>query len=144
MDFYHASQHLWAVAHALYGEGTEAARAWVDFLLHQLRHGGEAGVISSITDLREIIQDQSTSEIIRREQGYFEKHRDHIGYDRRAKRGDPIGSGAMESAAKRYHVRFKRNGQFWSRTWDEGLLHLKSLQMSGRWHELWPFLHQEN
>lgn len=144
LDFYHASQHLWVVAHALYGEGTEEAQAWVEPLLHQLRHGGEAGVISSIADLCEIIQDQSKLEIIQREQEYFEKHQDHMDYDKRAKRGEPIGSGAVESAAKRYHVRFKRNGQFWSRTWDEGLLQLKSLQMSGRWHELWLFLHQEN
>jgi hypothetical protein len=157
LDFYHASQLIWVVSNALHGEGTEEAREWVEPLLHQMRHGGEAGVIQTLSDLHEIIKDQKTREVVRsilrsgdataedgREHEYFEKHREHMAYQERAKRGEPLGSGAVESAAKRYQVQFKRGGQFWSRTWDEGLLHLKSLQLSGRWHELWPFLHLEN
>ena len=30
LDFHHASQHLWAVAHALHGEGTDPAKEWVE------------------------------------------------------------------------------------------------------------------
>ena len=37
LDFHHASEHLWAIAHLLQGEGTDAARAWAEPLLHQLR-----------------------------------------------------------------------------------------------------------
>jgi hypothetical protein len=37
LDFYHASQHLWAIAYQLHGEGTPEARAWVEPLLHKLR-----------------------------------------------------------------------------------------------------------
>ncbi len=33
LDAYHAKQHLWAVADALHGAGTPAARAWVTPLL---------------------------------------------------------------------------------------------------------------
>jgi hypothetical protein len=29
LDFYHASQHLWAVAHSLHPENAAAAQAWV-------------------------------------------------------------------------------------------------------------------
>ncbi len=28
VDWYHAKQHLWTVAHALYGEGTPEAQQW--------------------------------------------------------------------------------------------------------------------
>jgi len=43
LDFYHASQHLWDLAHTLHPDNEAGARAWVEPLLHQLRHGGEAG-----------------------------------------------------------------------------------------------------
>ena len=40
LDFYHASQHLWAVAEALFPDSPEQARSWAEPLLHRLRHGG--------------------------------------------------------------------------------------------------------
>jgi hypothetical protein len=39
LDFDHASQHLWAVAGAVHGEGSAAARRWVEPLLKQLTDG---------------------------------------------------------------------------------------------------------
>jgi len=45
LDFYHAAQHLWALAAALLGGETAAQRPWVEPLLHQLRHGGEEQVL---------------------------------------------------------------------------------------------------
>jgi hypothetical protein len=38
LDLYHAEEHLWAVAHELYGQGTPEARQWVAPLLERLRH----------------------------------------------------------------------------------------------------------
>jgi hypothetical protein len=40
VDFYHASEHVWALAHALYGAGTAEATAWAQARLHTLRHEG--------------------------------------------------------------------------------------------------------
>ena len=37
LDLYHADEHLWAVAHELYGRGTPEARAWVTPLLQKIR-----------------------------------------------------------------------------------------------------------
>ena len=48
LNFYHASQHLWAVAHALHPGDEALARAWVEPLLSQLRHGQEAGVLQTL------------------------------------------------------------------------------------------------
>ena len=39
LDFHHARDHLWAVAHLLHGEGTPEARAWVQPLLEVPAHG---------------------------------------------------------------------------------------------------------
>jgi transposase len=37
LDFYHAVQHLWAVAAALHGRGTPEAKAWMKPLTRQLK-----------------------------------------------------------------------------------------------------------
>jgi len=37
LDFYHASQHLWDLAHTLHPENAVAARAWVEPLLQTLQ-----------------------------------------------------------------------------------------------------------
>jgi hypothetical protein len=37
LDLYHAEEHLWAVAHDIYGQGTPEAKAWVAPLLQQIR-----------------------------------------------------------------------------------------------------------
>jgi hypothetical protein len=138
LDFYHACQHLHAVAQAVYGENTAEAKAWFEPLRHQLRHGGEAGVLESLADLKALLEEEEALATLRRETEYFERHRDHLAYQAKSERGEPIGSGAIESACKQYQIRFKRGGQFWGRNWDEGLLELKSRQLAGRWDSLWP------
>lgn len=137
LDFYHASQHLWAVAAELYGPGTSEAKQWVEPLLHQLRHGGEAGVIGKLEELREIVE-ESKREKIEGEAAYFQSHNGHLDYAAGAARGEPIGSGAIESTCRQYQCRFKRPGQFWTTEGDEALLALETLWRNNRWHLLFP------
>ena len=137
LDFYHASEHLWAVAHALHGDHSPAARAWVEPLLHQLRHGGERGVVRSLEELAATVE-ANQRELVERETRYFEFHKDHFDYQSAADRGEPIGSGAIESTCRQYQCRFKRPGQFWSLAGDEALLALETLWRNGRWHLLFP------
>lgn len=142
LDFPHGRQHLWTVAHELYGEGTEEARQWVEPLLHQLRHGPAAGVIQTLDDLKAVVRKPKHRQVIEREKHYFETHRDHLDYATFEQLGYPLGSGAMESACKQFQTRFKRSGQFWTQPGDEKLLCLTTFRMSGRWHELWPHLQE--
>jgi hypothetical protein len=122
LDFHHASEHLWAVGHALYGEGTQEAKNWVEPLLHELRHGKEVRVIGCLEELLKQKKGKSAvRETIRKETNYFQKHRDHIHYQKRVEEGVPIGSGAVESLCAQFQKRFKVSGQFWRRP---GLTHL--------------------
>ena len=57
-----------------------------------------------------------------REIKYFEKHKEHMDYDKRKKEGMPIGSGAVESLCGQFQDRLKRRGQFWSREGFEPIL----------------------
>jgi len=144
LDFYHASSHLWAIAYALFGEGSDEARHWVEPLLHDLRHGREGHVLKTLSDWSDITRELPMCEDVKRERDYFESHRDHLDYESKFERGEPIGSGAMESACKQYQLRFKRPGQFWNKETEEGLLELVNRRKNGRWNSLWPHLASEN
>jgi len=39
-DFYHASQHIWAVAHAVWPHDVAVRTEWAEDVLHGLRHEG--------------------------------------------------------------------------------------------------------
>jgi hypothetical protein len=69
---------------------------------------------------------------------YLDTHRARMDYAEGKRRGEPIGSGAMESTCRQYQGRFKRPGQFWSQTGDEALLSLETFWRNGRWHLLFP------
>jgi hypothetical protein len=139
--FYHASQHLWAVAHALHGEGTAAARAWVQPLLHQLRHGQEGRVLKRLSALPTWCaqRKQAVPEAVFRERDYFAHHRHRLRYQTRAQEGCPVGSGAMESFCAQLQGRFKRCGQFWRPSGRDCLLALELARRNGDWDELWTF-----
>jgi hypothetical protein len=116
LDFYHASDHLWALAHVLFGDGSDEAARWTKKLLHQLRHGKETRVIRTLEDLMTLPPPDllHATEKIQSTAEYFLAHKDHIHYADFANQGVPIGSGAMESQCSQFQNRFKRRGQFWS------------------------------
>lgn len=139
LDFYHASQHLWALAHALQPTDETAARAWVEPLLHQLRHGGETQVLQTLHDLPAWCAQraQPLPPSVATETQYFENHRDHIHYADRAAEGCPVGSGAMESFCAQLQGRFKRGGQFWTAPGRRRLMALEIARRNRDWHPLW-------
>jgi len=128
LDFHHAREHLQAVAEALYGPDAPEGRAWLDPLLHQLRHGKEALVVRGLEELLQSRTQRSpqTTAAIAREVSYFQDHRDHLHYRQMEKAGAPLGSGAVESLGKQLQRRLRGCGQFWSRP---GLTHLLRLSV---------------
>jgi len=139
LDFYHASEHLWQIARELYGQDEEKARAWVEPLLHQLAHGGEAGVLDTLDDLLALCAqlDEQAKQIIKGEVQYFQAHRDHLHYQAVQAQGCPKGSGAVESACGQLQHRFKRTGQFWSPPGQRALLALDLARRNHDWDEIW-------
>jgi hypothetical protein len=133
LDFYHASQHVWALGEAVHGD-REAARAWVEQRLHQLRHGRHAAALRTITGLS--AGRGAAGTVIRREQNYFAEHAARMNYRAVAERGWSIGSGPVESACLQRQGRFKRSGQSWTPL---GLRHLCGLieaRQNGHWDDL--------
>ena len=105
LDFYHGSEHLWEVAHDLYPQ-SEQTSAWVQPLSYQLRHGQEAKVLETLESLPETVRNLGgvLSELVQREIKYFQNHRDHLHYQDNAAKGFPVGSGAVEQAARNFRI----------------------------------------
>ena len=135
LDFYHASQHLWALGLAWHQEDEVRARPWVEARLHQLRQGRGADVLAELAGLRP--RRGRLGPIVRREQNYFAAHAARMNYRTVARRGWPIGSGAVESACRQRQCRYKRSGQSWTA---RGLRHLCALEEArdnNHWEQLW-------
>jgi hypothetical protein len=137
VDFYHVSQHLWSVAHTLHPDDAAAARAWVQPLLDKLQADASCEVITELEQLRERVEGAARETLVR-ETAYLQTHRERLDYGAAKKKGEPLGSGAMESTCRQYQVRFKRTGQFWSQSGDEALMSLETFRRNGRWHLLFP------
>jgi hypothetical protein len=154
LDLWHAEEHLWAVAHDLYGRGTPEARTWVEPLLQQVRDDQTAAVIATLAELKPRLQEAEQKKL-QTQIEYFEHNAHRMKYKeiiaaREAVEADtataeqitlanqPLGSGAIESTCRQYQCRFKRTGQFWTTVGDEALMCLETFWRNGRWHELYP------
>jgi hypothetical protein len=135
LDFYHASQHLWALGRALHGDDEVAVAGWVEPRRHQLRHGQEQALLRELAALP--LPRGGAREVVRREQNYFASHAGRINYRALARRGWPIGSGAVESACRQRQCRFKRPGQFWTASGLRNLSALVEARSNNHWDELW-------
>lgn len=135
LDFYHASQHLHALAQALHPADAQARHRWVDQQCHDLRHGKQKQLLLRIGRLPE--GTTPAAEVIRREKNYFQTHSQRLNYQALSRRGWPIGSGSVESACAQRQRRFKRPGQFWTA---QGLRHRNALIEArdlNHWDQLW-------
>ena len=137
VDFYHVSQHLWAVAHRLHPDDPAAARAWVEPLLAKLKDDASCEVITELEQLQGRLEG-AAKESLQKEVNYLQSQRERLDYGTAKAKGEPLGSGAMESTCRQYQVRFKRTGQFWSQEGDEALMCLETFRRNGRWQLLFP------
>jgi hypothetical protein len=142
VDLYHVKGHLWALANEVFGQGSEEAQAWVRPLLNMLerRQDGALDVIQGMEGLRSTLTRLTTEQraALDREIGYFNQHKNRMGYKQAKRLGQPLGSGAVESTCSQYQRRLKLTGQFWSLSGDEAFLALSTLHRNGRWHLLFP------
>jgi hypothetical protein len=135
LDFFHASQHLWEVGRTLKGEEQNKLVPWVEERLHQLRHGQEKKVLAGLAGLKN--KRGTAGEVLAKEKNYFANHAARMNYQSIARRGWPIGSGAVESACRQKQCRFKRPGQFWTPKGLRNLIALDEARRNHHWDQLW-------
>lgn len=146
LDFYHASEHLHACAKAIFGEkNTEDIKRFLTPLLHQLRHGGEAGFLKDMADLKELLAtlDEKQRETVENTQEYFAKHADHLHYAAAEFHGCPCGSGAMESTCAQLQGPLKGTGKFWTEEGKKNFLAPIIAEQNGYDQQLWRHIPEQ-
>jgi hypothetical protein len=139
IDWWHALQRVWAIASAVYGEGSADTGSWfrtlqeylwagdVRLLLHALRQQWRRG--------------KEMPDELRQAVGYLYRHRQRMRYKEYRQRGYPIGSGTVESACKVVvQERLVQAGMRWSRECAQALLALRCALLSDRWQITWRSL----
>jgi hypothetical protein len=130
VDWYHAVEHLHAVADLLTGLTTRQRKAWVNKMKDLLFDGEIDGLIAEIESRCR----GRKAKAIRKGITYFETHRQRMQYRAFEDRFIPLGSGAVESCVRRVvNLRMKGNGIFWEPSNAEDMLHLRAQFLCGRW-----------
>lgn len=131
VDFYHASEHVWTVAHALYPSDSAQAKTWAEARVGDLYEDGPGPVLAALREAQP--PNAEAAEVVRREHGYFRTNQLRMAYPQFRRQGLPIGSGAVESGAKHVvQLRMKRPGARWSATGAHAVLTLRAHLSSGR------------
>lgn len=125
LDFYHVTEHLWAYAHARFGEGSQTGRDWVAAQKTRLLADEAASVITAVASWH---PRQETKRRVREQLlGYLGEHQARLRYKTYSAAGYHIGSGVAESGCKNVvQIRMKGPGMRWGQAGAEAMLHLCS------------------
>ena len=112
LDYYHASQHLYTVAEARFGEGTAAAKEWVQARQAELLADRVRAVLLAMAAWKP--KSRTAKQVRRREFRYFRHNAERMRYGTFRQQGYQISSGVMEATCK--HVvgqRLDQAGMHW-------------------------------
>jgi len=131
VDWYHASERIWALGRAHYGEGTAKTRAWVERQLARLAAGEVAALVPAWRRLR----CRGPAAAVRDEQvTYFTNQAGRMAYAWYRARGLDIGSGMVESAGKLViGAREKGPGMRWSVPGAQAVANVRVLLLNDQW-----------
>jgi len=139
LDWYHADEHVSAVARTLYGDGTPKAAEWRQTQLDRLWADGVDQVIEGLRFLGAHQRAAAKRDAVEALQRYLTTNRERMRYQTFRAAGYRIGSGAVESAVS--HVvqqRMKRVGMRWRAAGADAMLTLRAVYRStGAWDRLW-------
>jgi hypothetical protein len=140
IDWNHALERLWAVAHAVYREEASAQK-WMDQQEEDLWNGAVDKVIKSLDDLD--LDQPGYPDEVRQAPGYFQHNRERMRYDHFRALGCPIGSGTVESCAKNVvKHRMCRPGRGWGRECGGAMLAALSEVHSVRFQRAWQMAYR--
>ena len=143
LDFYHADEYLWEMAHLFCAEGSKEAEVWVTKKEEKLKSGKVGYVIGGIKQMLTKgirIQGQSKRDRLEKIIHYLERNRHRMRYDEYLALGYPIGTGAVEGACKNLvKERMEGTGMRWTVAGAEAVLQLRSVYLSHYWNDFWNY-----
>jgi hypothetical protein len=135
IDWYHGAEHLAEAARLLKGEETLAMKRWLNTRKTMLFEGRAARIALGLEAAAQ--RQPAIAKALRKEAGYFRNNQRRMQYQEMREDGWAIGSGMVESAAKRFKARFSGAGMRWSRSGAEHLIPVRAAIMGGRFDALW-------
>ena len=131
VDWFHASERVWELGRALWGEGTEQTAAWVEAQLGRLAQG-QAALLA--TEWRALPAHGEVAAVRDAQVTYFTNQAPRMAYDRYRGAGWDIGSGMVESACKHLiGAREKGPGMRWSDTGAQTVAAVRVLLFNHHW-----------
>jgi hypothetical protein len=128
LDIYHASEHIYAAAKALRGEGA-GAEDWAGARRRTLLESGAAAVVAELE-----AEGGAAAALV----AYLAPHADHTDYRRRLAEGRSIGSGLVEGACKTVvGRRLKQTGARWRVRRVERMASLCCVLYGDQWDAYW-------
>lgn len=125
LDFFHASEHLYALARARFGERSPKVEEWTHLQKGRLLEDGAVNVIADIQAWQPSTKE--AQEVKRKELGYFTTNAHRMRYKTYRELGFDIGSGVMEASCRWVvQQRMKGAGMRWSTQGAEQMLHLRT------------------
>jgi hypothetical protein len=113
LDWYHASQYLYKIADEAFDVGSEEYEQWIEKTKALLWEGR---IPRLITECERFLDQTATSDVAAAAVTFYTNNIDRMDYARFRKEGYFIGSGTIESAAKRLgELRLKESGARWTR-----------------------------
>jgi hypothetical protein len=135
VDYYHASERVWAMGELLFGKGRRSA-AWVRKMQRWLlKPGGANRVLHSAAALRERygLRGKRRAEF-QRAYAYLRDRMAYLRYAEYRRWGVPLGSGVTEAGCKTvYAQRLKLSGMSWGKGGAQTILELRVVLLSGVW-----------
>ena len=140
LDFYHASEHVAALAAACHPDDSAAATAQTTAWCHRLKHEGGSVLLKAWEQLEVRRWAPWRREVYRQQLQYFRNHQHRMDYPRYLAHGWQIGSGPVESGCKRLVTqRLKGAGMRWGERGTNTMCHLRALLLChpGQWNDYW-------
>jgi len=128
VDWYHAVEHLYKCALALYPDDSNKhnRQRWFKKYKHQL-YLGNIDTLISVLHKRDLPQLAI----------YFERHKRRMTYLKFREEGLPIGSGTVESGVKQFKQRLCGTGMRWNIDNADTMLIIRSAVLGNDFHALW-------
>jgi len=139
VDLYHAREHVWNVANAVYGPATPQGAAWAKQADDLLSHGQIEELVQMIEQLPSIpaLPDASRS-IPEIEAEYFLSNAQRMRYPAFRAKGMHIGSGIAEAACKTVvSTRAKKSGMRWTPDGLDAVLALRTCVLNQSYDSFW-------
>ena len=139
VDLWHAQEHVWEVAQAVYGRSTPEGIAWAKQGCLWLVHGEIEALVKSIEALPLVAPPPGqTRSVPEQAVGYFTTNAERMRYPHFRAQGLHVGSGLAEAACKTVvSTRAKRAGMRWTPEGLDALLPLRTAVLNRSYDAFW-------